>query len=391
MLIGVNSRTLISKAIKIMGLAENIKNSFSNFLGWKTSRKILVIESDDWGTIRMPSKKTYDVLTGKGIKLDSCYNRFDAIETQADLELLFDLLGGVKNSNNKNPLITANYLTANPDFRRIRESNFEEYFCTSIEKDSEENPLAKESLNTAKKGLEEKLFFPQFHGREHLNFKLWLRALKENDKPTRISFDNFFFALDTNLRFIKRGHFLSALDVYELKDFKLINDTLTDGINMFERIFGYRPKSFIAPNYVWHKDSEAYLVKEGVEYIQGQRKQVEPLLNSNGYDSKLHYTGQKNNLGQRYLVRNVHFEPSSDDKIDWVEHCMEKIASSFTFRTPCILSTHRVNFMGSIVESNRTQNLKKFKSLLKKIVTRWPQVEFMNSVQLGELIKGNNN
>lgn len=31
-----------------------IKN-FSNLPGWRTNRKIVVIESDDWGSIRMPS------------------------------------------------------------------------------------------------------------------------------------------------------------------------------------------------------------------------------------------------------------------------------------------------------------------------------------------------
>ncbi|NTW32234.1 MAG: hypothetical protein HGB12_06370 [Bacteroidetes bacterium] len=35
---------------------------WSNIPGWRTDRKILVIESDDWGSIRMPSKETYSGL-----------------------------------------------------------------------------------------------------------------------------------------------------------------------------------------------------------------------------------------------------------------------------------------------------------------------------------------
>jgi len=29
----------------------------ANIPGWRTDRKIVVIESDDWGAIRMPSKE----------------------------------------------------------------------------------------------------------------------------------------------------------------------------------------------------------------------------------------------------------------------------------------------------------------------------------------------
>ena len=37
--------------------AKNALRNLSNLPGWRTSRKIVVIESDDWGTIRMPSNK----------------------------------------------------------------------------------------------------------------------------------------------------------------------------------------------------------------------------------------------------------------------------------------------------------------------------------------------
>ena len=39
-----------------------IRNIFHNLLsipGWRTNRHIVVIESDDWGSIRMPSKEVY--------------------------------------------------------------------------------------------------------------------------------------------------------------------------------------------------------------------------------------------------------------------------------------------------------------------------------------------
>ena len=31
-----------------------------NMFGWRTKRHLVVIESDDWGTIRMPSREVYE-------------------------------------------------------------------------------------------------------------------------------------------------------------------------------------------------------------------------------------------------------------------------------------------------------------------------------------------
>ena len=50
--------------------------------GWRTSRKIIVIESDDWGSIRMPSADVYNKFIAQGFDLaGSDYNRLDSLET----------------------------------------------------------------------------------------------------------------------------------------------------------------------------------------------------------------------------------------------------------------------------------------------------------------------
>lgn len=51
-----------------MKLKKQIFRNYINMFGLKTKQKIVVIESDDWGSIRMPNKKTYDKLQQRGIK-----------------------------------------------------------------------------------------------------------------------------------------------------------------------------------------------------------------------------------------------------------------------------------------------------------------------------------
>ena len=40
-------------------------NNLINIRGWRTNRKIVVIESDDWGTLRTPCKGVFTRLSSK--------------------------------------------------------------------------------------------------------------------------------------------------------------------------------------------------------------------------------------------------------------------------------------------------------------------------------------
>ena len=66
---------------------------------------------------------------------------------------------------------------------------------------------------------------------------------------------------------------------------------------------------------------------------------------------------------------------------------MSEISSAFLWKHPAVICSHRVNFIGGLNEKNRDQNLLFLKKLLSEIVKLWPDVEFMSSNQLGNLIQ----
>ena len=99
----------------------------------------------------------------------------------------------------------------------------------------------------------------------------------------------------------------------------------------------------------------------------------------------------KNRYNQRYLTRNCFFEPGSresGDNKDWVNDCMREIEIAFRCHKPATISTHRVNYTGTLHTENRENSLKKLDSLLSTIIKKWPNVEFMTSMELGDLISG---
>ena len=153
----------------------------------------------------------------------------------------------------------------------------------------------------------------------------------------------------------------------------------------FEQLFGYKAQSYIANNFVWDSQLNATLYDNGVSILQGIKYQYKPIYNKKRQKT-WHNIGETNALGQVYLMRNCLFEPSLIPEFEPVRFCMNDIQNAFLWHKPAIISSHRLNFIGSIVSANRDNNIKSFYELLNAITRKWPEVEFMSSVQLGNLI-----
>ena len=363
------------------------KGYLYNYRGWKTNRKIVVIESDDWGSERTPSLAIYNSLINSGLRVDLCpFSKFDTIESTKDLEDLFEVLLSVKDKNGKPCVLTANFNLANPDFQKIKESDYEKYYyidyLTTLKKYNNEGvlPLIKE-------GIDKNIFFPQNHSREHLSAPLWLNEIKNNNKSLQKGFDLGVYGLGlVTSPEIKKYHLASMLYSSD-EDFSFIKESITDSVKLFQKHFDFFPRSFISPVYVWNNSIEELLHDEGVDVIQSSHFQNDFCpLNNTILKRKYRFTGQRNSLNQLYTVRNCVFEPSIYWHLDNVNYCLNSINISFALKKPAIISTHRLNYIGGLNQANREKNLKKLNQLLKSIVDKWPDVEFMTNLELVNLI-----
>ncbi len=371
----------------ISKIKSKIVSNLRNIPGWKTDRKIVAFESDDWGTIRMPSKKVQDELVSLGINADkNYYNNNDSLESNEDMEGLFEVLTRYKDKNGRHAAFTPIALVANPDFKKIKENNFKEYFYEPVtETLNRYGSSHNKVFDLWKEGIDKKIFVPQFHGREHLNIKRWMAALNGNFPVTKTCFDYEFFGLSDAESNEKRGEFLAAVDIDDLNDNKNLAEILRDGLNLFNKILGYKAKYFVAPNSLMNTKLEKDLNDMGIKFLIGSRNQPESLGNGQ-YKNNFRYIGKKNEFGQTFLVRNSQFEHGQSLQQYGYEKCLTDIDVSFKWKKPSVISTHRVNYIGFINEKNRKQGLEQLDMLLKNIVKKWPDVEFMTSDELGELI-----
>jgi hypothetical protein len=370
---------------------KTIRNKVSlnhvNFKGFSTKRRIIVFESDDWGSIRMPSLGTFNKLKENGIKVNnSPYCKFDTLESNTDLELLFETLLKFKDFKGNHPKITANTVVANPDFQKIKSDKFQNYYYEPFTETLQRYPNRNKVYELYKKGIDSNVFIPQFHGREHVNIEFWFELLKNNN--------NFKLAFELGLWGLSNDVFpeikKSIQAAFDSNNNKLLEDSICSGLNLFNKLFDFKSESFIANNFIWDASLNKILKENGVTYLQGMKYQFLPIIDYSQKRKILrHYTGEKNSNEQYYLVRNVSFEPSINNEN--FQKTISEISNSFFWNRPAIIGTHRINFMGELSENNRTSNLKQFDILLSSILKKWPEVEFMSTVELGNIIKFQNN
>ena len=351
-----------------------LQRNLINSLGKKTKRKILVIESDDWGAIRMPNKIVHKELLRKGvIQENDAFAKYDGLEHKEDLDLLFTTLSNFKDINDKPAVLTANVIVANPDFKAIKESNFQKYTFEDANTTSLEQRgfLLKEKWN---EGLNQGVFYPQLHGREHVNVRRWLDKLQQNEITLRSAFGLGTYVGDNNLA--------AAFNSLDQDDKSYYSEIINDAVNLFYQNFGFNSMSFIAPNYTWSDSLEKILKQHNMLYLQGSKFQNHPIFKTDDTKRKFHFFGEKNKLGMTYLVRNCLFEPSIAPQIDYVNVCLSHIENAFYWNKPAIIASHRLNFVSVGGEKNRDNNLKNLYNLLKAVQKKWPEVEFMSTEQL---------
>lgn len=360
-----------------------IGSNLINLQGPKLNRKIIVFESDDWGTIRMPNIKVREYLCSKfpyNFNLKT-YDYVDNLANAKDLENLFEILCKYKDFKGNHPVITANTIVANPDFEKIRESGFSEYFYEPFTETLNKYSTHTNTFKFWKEGITAGVFHPQLHGREHLNVSVWLEILKNGEQSSIEALNHNTWVMKSD-----KGERLDiAFNYKSREEFSFVEKYLRESAELFEAIFGYKSKSYIAPSYTWNYEIEKVLYSLGVNTIQSGLYQILPEYDiKNGNERrKKHYNGQRNSLGQVYLMRNSHFEPTLIKNVDLVSKCLGDIACAFMWGKPAVISVHRLNFIGNLYERNRKNTLSLLDELLKKIVFKYPDVEFLTSDKLG--------
>lgn len=373
-------------------LRESVLSDLKNIYGWKTNRKMLIFSVDDYGNVRVDSRQARDRMVSAGLKLTNRFDAYDALETREDLEILFETLTSVKDINGNHAIFTPFALPCNIDFERMAGDGYREFYYEllpdTFTKLADMNPKAYAGAwNLWLEGINKGILVPQFHGREHFNLKVFEDKLAAKDHEVLTALKNRSYSSISKSAY-PTINVMAAFDFWEFSENFRFESIIKEGLDAFEKVFGYPAIHFTPPAGRENPAIHKYLMDGGIRFIDTPLIKKEH-RGKGKYKIVLNYTGKKNKMGHTFIVRNVVFEPTDYRGFDWIDKTLMQIKTAFYWRRPAVISSHRVNYCGHIDIKNRELGIKSLQTLLKKVIKKWPDVEFMSTSELCKLISKN--
>lgn len=370
-----------------MNTIRSVLRNVKNWPGKKTKRKVVVFYVDDYGSVRVKNMEAFQQLKAAGIPMDeNRFSRFDTLASREDLLKLFDVLRSVKDANKNYACFTPFAIVANPDFEKIRDSGFKKYcrepFAQTLKKYGEDY---KGAFELWQQGIRRNIFYPAYHGTEHINVKRFMKALREGHESVNLAFEHQSVAVPPFPNEKPISHQTATFYTERAKDNEQLKEDIVKGTGMFHKLFGFHSKQFTPGASLYSPVLNKTLARNGIKYIHVNRYRAYP-LGDGKYRKKFLYNGKENKYGQKYIVRNCQFEPDGKVDNESANQCLQEIEAAFRWGAPALISSHRVNFVGHFDDQYRDNSLNQLKYLLRRITDRWPEAEFMNGADMAEQI-----
>jgi hypothetical protein len=369
-----------------MNIRTILAKNYINFRGWKSNRKFVVIESDDWGSVRIANRGVID----KALSLNSSVGKnkfllYDGLEKTEDVEMLLSVLSKHKDFKGNNPVITALTLTSNPNFELMKKVGIEFGYISELISETYKKYDENELLSLWKnEGIESNLLYPQFHGKEHIFVDRYIKRIKNANDIEHFAFQNdSIFGIENTTRTL---NFLAAFEYQSDIEKKIIEQQTQEGLEQFRKIFEFSSKSFCPSQSIYGEHIFPTLKKQGIKTIQAGQQLVP---NKGSLVMVNNLWGERTKEGLLFTRRNCTFENYKNKDFDHVNSCLKEIEIAFRWGKPAVINSHRINFTSRLRTDLRDRTLDDLDRLVKNILKKWPNVEFVNSAQLADIMLEN--
>ena len=332
----------------------------------RTVRPIVVIQSDDWGRVGIPSPGTLEQLKSRGLPVGDSKWDYYGLETESDVAELGSLLSSFTDRDGNVARLTANFVMANADLARMREEGFREFRWVEIQAGFP-SPWSDSLIDLYRENIRKGIFEPGLHGFTHFNAEVLMDALHKDSEcgrraKTLVAHDvpylasvtpEYNFALVTRDR---RERFVSR------RSQKLWVET---GAKLFQQSFGVRPLTVCAPGYRSNSVTRKLWRASGVRSVQIMGTHGPRLVD-----------------GLVELPRNVSFEPALVER-NVLDRTMEEIRLAASRRIPIIICSHSINYISRFLAA-AVSSRNMLRKLLDRLLDEFPDVRFAGSAELGE-------
>ena len=92
-------------------------------------------------------------------------------------------------------------------------------------------------------GIRQGLMVPQFHGKQHLNLKIFKEKLSQRDSEllTALQYNSYTSISNTGYSSISAT---AAFDFWDIEENNTFGEFIKEGLDAFEKVYGYRAVHF---------------------------------------------------------------------------------------------------------------------------------------------------
>lgn len=309
------------------------------------ARPVLVLESDDWGA-------------------------GDASQAVA-LNRLADLLESVRDADGHPAVMTIGLVSGFMD--RSAWAAGQGYVRCTLE-DPGQMPI----LDALRDGLARGVFVIQWHGLEHY----WPQSVMQTAQRPEVGAWLASAAPTEDLPRELQSRWTNAARLPSTALSRAeIEAAVAEEAALLQRLFGIVPEVAVPNTFLWTDEVEQSWAAHGVRFV------ITCGMRYSHYDARGNmrpdlidlYNGARASNGVSYLVRDVYFEPARG-------HVPENVVEEFAARTamgrPCLIETHRFNYLGASAESS----LAALEMMLRKALRRFPLLRFASSQEVGDAL-----
>jgi O-antigen/teichoic acid export membrane protein len=327
-------------------------------------RPIVIIQSDDWGRVGIPSSIVIEELKAAGFHVgNSLWDQY-GLETTDDVDQLTRVLTEFRDVDGHPACFTANFILANADLKAMAADHWREFKWKSIG-DGFPEPWDDHLVPAYRRAIDAGVFYAALHGFTHFNSPVMISALRdeedlgrrarslaERDIPyLRSMTPEYNFALAS---YDSLGeHFLSQAEQASW---------IEQGVRLFEEVFATTPVSTCAPGYRATDQTFSLFRRAGIAIVQDTGGIIPTDRN-----------------GLLFLSRNVSFEPVlSDDNL--VELAIGQAKRAVAAAVPIIICSHSINYISRFINQAEFGR-KALGRLLTALLAEFPNIRFANDAE----------
>ena len=341
--------------------------------GFRFSRPLVLIQSDDWGRVGVRDQEGWSALRAAGINLGERPYDFYSLETAEDVRALTNTLLNLRDSVGQPARVMMNFIVANPKFANVQITD--ENSWLPLADGLPGRWLRPQLFEAYREGIAAGVFCPALHGATHLCIRCADRALRMGGERSNLL--RAFWAEETpyiHWRMPWVGFEYWDPEETAARRFLLSNEQderIRWAIKAYTKFFGAGPTSACAPGYRADQSTHQHWWECGIRIAQS----------GPGITRAPHFDDR----GLLHTYRSIDFEPALQPQLDW-QDCVKQAREWLSHGLPFVLSMHSINFHSTLA-GFRQKTLPMLNKLLKALVREFPNLLFVSDEQLLKIIE----